>query len=388
MHVRRVLFVALATACLVESVFACSSMMLNGETNMYPDPRFDPGDSSTKGGSHDAFVVHGAAFPAIRLCFSGALDRVPLPDTELMPNANVVGVETGSYAKLPALEDVGTVYVLHERAVRALPGGSTVACRELLGDGTTSLVANIDYHVAGTLPASLGLLKSQVLVITGCGGKAFLDRIGAASASCGEGWDPTDGNLNAKLLDLPSLRASTTASAHTVQITHVSPAIDQALAGAGVRVTFGSIEPGSEGEDVLASDLRLFGASGPSTISIVPSDGRIYGTHGFHITTPSLDGGAGLDVRRSLAELQDVSAPREIPTSFYAESRNFALLLIGDPSAEKDADGGVMTSNRRRPQLLALPLSARGKSAEEGILPSDSGASVGNDASVSDGSGR
>jgi hypothetical protein len=367
MRIRRVVFGALATACLVESVFACGSMdavssSAPGRNPDDPPKHFDP---TSDGGAHHAFVVHAAAFPAIRLCFGGALDRVPLPDTELMPNANVVGVETGSYAKVPTLESLGRVYVLHERAVRAIPGGSTIPCRELLGDGTASLVPNIDYHVAGTLPASLGLQSSQALVITGCGGKAFLDRIGASTGSCGEGWNATDGNLSAKLLDLPEMSSSTSAPTHSVQIAHVSPAIDKAFSGAGVRVTFGKLKPSDESETVLAADLLLFKTSDPSTISIDPSDERIYGTHGFRVTTPSLDGGGALEFSRSLAEIQDVSAPREIPTRFYAESRNFTLLLIGDPSAANDQDGGFTTSERRRPQFLAIPLSGR----DSGAMP-------------------
>jgi hypothetical protein len=65
--------------------------------------------------------------------------------------------------------------------------------------------------------------------------------------------------------------------------------------------------------------------------------------------------GATTLLDESLARIQSLSSPRDVPPTYYAAASNYALLLLGDPNA-KLADGGADTDDRRRLHFLAVPV--------------------------------
>src|SRR5688572_20747864 len=61
-------------------------------------PPSDAGQGAPTGSG--VVVVHSAAFPSFRLCFSNHLGLRPQPDSTVMPEANLVGVEVGSAVRI------------------------------------------------------------------------------------------------------------------------------------------------------------------------------------------------------------------------------------------------------------------------------------------------
>jgi hypothetical protein len=67
------------------------------------------------------------------------------------------------------------------------------------------------------------------------------------------------------------------------------------------------------------------------------------------------DGGtATKQLDESLARIQKLSSPRDLPPTYYAAASNYALLLLGDPSATV-LDGGP-SDDRRGLHFLAVPV--------------------------------
>lgn len=310
-------------------------------------------------------VVHAAAFPSFRLCFESQPELVPQPDSKLMPAANVVGVEIGSVVRLGPLKAPGRIYVVNERAVRSTAGDPNgVPCGELITDVPTSvsLIENSDYFVASVkdkplgLDAPLGENRVQVLAITGCGNQAYIDRVGAKSESCGPDWNVTSGNLTANVIDLPATGQRATASSIPVQLVHLAPALQAQLGTATLDVTFGELASPGRLPTPVADGTPLLGSSEHVTLNIDQSDEKIYGTHGFRVEARELDAGAKFSFDHSLAAIQDLSSPSDVPTTYYRVASNYALLLLGDPSVPSTLDGGAPNPDRRRVQLLAVPV--------------------------------
>src|SRR5262245_40618969 len=100
----RVLF-PMGAGILLASV-ACSSMGTTADFSPggnSPDRKSDSGSgsvapSATNSGptATGVLLVHAAGFPSFRLCFEHFPDQAPQPDENVMPEANVVGVEVGS----------------------------------------------------------------------------------------------------------------------------------------------------------------------------------------------------------------------------------------------------------------------------------------------------
>src|SRR5262249_5199403 len=156
------------------------------------------------------------------------------PEENMMPQANVVGVEVGSLVRVDPMSAPGKVYVIAERYVRANPGESHPrTCGELVAEPGSpqwnidhSLVLNNNYHVATVVDQALGQSKVSVLAITGCGSQADLDLIGLSNTSCGADWNTTNGNLKAKVVDLPTSNNWATETTLPVQLFQMSQAID------------------------------------------------------------------------------------------------------------------------------------------------------------------
>ncbi len=362
-HAKHALWVAAAAAVFAVGT-ACS---MSSESTSLADGRNGPsapagegndppplGDSSAGAPTASGVVVvHAAAFPAFRLCFENSLDLVPQPDSKVMPQANVVGVEVGSVVRLDPLQAPGKIYVMNERAVRRVPG---VPCRELVGDGPTSFFRNNDYHEANSIDTPLGQGRVQVLALTGCGSQAFLTSVGATSSACGPTWDTTSGNLMLNVIDLPTSAQSATAATIPVQLVNLAPAVQAQLGTAKLEVTFGELANPGTLPTPVASGTALLDSSDQVTLNVDQTNEQIYGTHGFRIEAREGDGSTKFSFSQSLASVQDLSSPTDVPSSYYRVASNYALLLTGDPSVPATIDGGAANPDRRRVQLLAVPV--------------------------------
>ena len=362
-HAKHALWVA-AAATLFAVGTACS---MDGESAMLADgsrgPSGPPGegrDPPASGGdapgaptATGVVIVHSAAFPPFRLCFENSLDLVPQPDSKIMPQANVVGVEVGSVVRIDPLAAPGKVYVIHERAVRFQPN---VTCRELLGGGTAGLILNGAYHEANRIDTPLGQDRVQVLALTGCGGGPFIEAVGATSDSCGPDWDVTSGNLFANVIDLPTTPQGATETSIPVQLVNLAPAIQAQLGSATLEVTFGDLSTAGKLPTTVASRPPLLEPSQQVNLNVDQTDIQVYGTHGFRIEAVEDGGAPKFSFSQSLAAVQDLSSPTDIPTTYYRVASNYALLLTGDPSVPATLDDGAPNPDRRRVQLLAVPV--------------------------------
>src|SRR5689334_1523181 len=102
-----------------------------------------PSDSSDAGAAGKAATDVGPTATGVLLVHAA-----------IMPNANVVGVEIGSFVRLDPLKAPGKIWVISESRVRSTPGNTTeVSCRDRLAKAYSTpnaLVPNNDYHQAIT----------------------------------------------------------------------------------------------------------------------------------------------------------------------------------------------------------------------------------------------
>ena len=311
-------------------------------------------------------LVHAASFPSFRLCFGNHLDQQPQPDSKVMPEANVVGVELGSVVRIDPLEAPGTIYVIDEQKVRSSANDPTIpSCAELLGKPTRttrSLTFDNDYHVIQAVDQPLGQHGVDALVISGCGSQAFLNDLDgltgpgqfASSANCGADWNSTDGNLKATVIPLPTSRDGATVASIPVQIFHMSPSIEAFRGSAGtLTMKFGELDGGAPKPVTVGA---LFAPGTQTSLAVDQSDQSIYGRDGFTLT---ISGSSTFKTVQSLAAIQALSSPTDVPTTYYRAASNYALLLLGDPAHQPTyLDGGANpTYNPRRAvHLLAVPV--------------------------------
>lgn len=364
----------LGAAALLAVAAACSSSLeadsLGASSSGSPSSSGTSGDNPTPSGSSSSgafpgptatgvLLLHAAAFPPFRLCFENLPGMTPQPDSTVMPEANVVGVEIGSLVRIDPLEAPGKVYVIRESTVRSAPGDTTAkSCGELIGDpdsGTLGkLTLDIDYQVATEITEPLGKANPTVLAIAGCGSLALLNSLGLSKDGCGAGWTETSGNLQAKVVDLKPARP-TDADQLPVQLFLMSSQLD-ALGGSSgtLDVTFGDLGKDAGLLDQSVQVGQLFAGGPQTTLTLDQSgDATIYGTHGFRITS------GAFSVDQSLAAVQELSSPRELPTDYYRAASNYALLLLGDPTHTPTlTDGGANPSYnpRQAVHLLAVPV--------------------------------
>ena len=147
----------------------------------------------------------------------------------------------------------------------------------------------------------------------------------------------------------------------------MSSLLEQRPPGTELDVTFGALGDGSDPLDQqVATAPPLFEAGEPTTLGLDQTSTATFGSHGFRIALrhaedagePS-DGGALFFVDQSLAEVQELSFPQTVPTTYFRAASNYALLLLGDPRiARTYPDGGVNPGfdARRAVHLLAVPV--------------------------------
>lgn len=305
-------------------------------------------------------ILHAAAFPAFRLCFENYPDLPPQPDRTVMPQANVVGVEVGSVVRISPLEKApGKVYVINQRKVLAGPDDVAKPCGQTLRE----FIPDIEFHVAGQLDEPIGASRVTLLAITGCGSGAYINALGVPKEDCGPEWNETSGSLRARTLTLLPTSVATETSL-PVQVVHMAPLLEaKRQPGEAIEVSFGALDagPGALAQNVVTTP-PLFDASPPVTLKLDQTKETTYGTHGFRIAVQSngADASAAFSVEQSLADIQDLSFSQTVPTSYYMEASNYALILLGDPRVQPTyPDGGPNPDYARRSvHLLAVPVKA------------------------------
>jgi hypothetical protein len=369
-----------AGAVLLAAGAACSSMgSLDGAATHAPgenpgtssggapssEGRGDLGDAPGAPTASGVVIVHAAAFPAFRLCFENMPELRPQPDSKIMPEANVVGVEVGSVVRIDPMKAPGTIYVMNERDVRL----NDFTCGELLEDPSKKLILDSNYHVANVIDEPLGQGQVHVLAITGCGAKASLNYLKTTEADCDKGaskkWDATSGNLEARVIPLAPSRVGASMSTLPVQLIHLAPKLDAMVGTGALEVTFGDLREQGALPQQVATELPLLGTGSPVMLDVDQSDLSVYGTHGFRIAVRD-QGVTKFEIDQSLAAIQDLSSPRDTPDSYYRTPSNYALLLLGDPTAPAALDGGAPVASRRQVQLLAIPVLDPSQVPQEG----------------------
>ena len=319
-------------------------------------------------------LVHAAAFPAFRLCFELLPDLQPQPDSKVMPDANVVGVEVGSVVRIDPLDTPGAVYVIDQHLVQTTPGTTGKTCGELIcgpNGGASCLRKDRDYSLAGRIDQPIGKSAVEVMAITGCGNMYFLGDVGASQSDCPAPYDASVGNLAINRLTLPPL-APATKSSIPVQLVHMSYLLDKAAKAAGdLDVKFGTLATGPAIS--IAHDPTLYQGGNTTTLAVDQTNDATYAQQGFRVAIKPPDGGAPtFSTDLSLADVQALSSPRDIPSSYYTVASNYALILLGDPRL---APSDPNYDPRRGVHLLAVPV------LDPTQLDAGSGAEGGGDAS-------
>lgn len=364
---------------------ACASM--DGSAFESGDPSTQDGGGGSMSPGSDAgaaiqasgvILAHAAAYPQFRLCFENLPSLKPQPDSRLMPNANVVGVEVGSVVRLDPLPAApGKVYVIDRRTI-----DDERSCGSLIGNGTgagTELRPNLDYVVADAIAIPLGVAKVDILAITGCGPSPYLLNLGIDSSECGPEWQDggaASGALRARVVTV-SAATRPGPSALPVQLLHLSSDAER-LRGTGDRldVTFRALD-GDGGAQAVASSPKLFEQSQPVSLDITHADDTFYASHGFQIDIGDDAGAPAFRITQSLASVQDLSDSRSIPSTYFESASNYALLLLGDPRNPRGMlDSGV--DRRRALHLVAIPV-------REPDAGADASTEAGPDSSTDDG---
>jgi hypothetical protein len=389
-RVRKVRLVALtAVLAWAAAMVACGSQELAAASFGGPDSgRGDAGsaDGSAFGDAgaspppfeSGVFFVHAAAFPAFRVCFSGSPDELPMPSRDVMPEANVAGVDVGSIVRLdPIGGPLGHALLFEESALRVFYPTATGAgptCAELLGASNPPPsidLGELDVDVRSGV---------HVLALTGC--RSASDDPVASKARCGASWDAAKGNLAFVHTEIPVQGGRGDDQHLPVQVLQLSSALEGLAGDRAIGVAFGELTPdGGPAAEPFVDDVP-FGSPAPSAPAVLPFDGldtAAYASRGFLLTlgAPGSAGGGGGDaaapdagarelvLAQSLADVQRLSDPSFIPSAWYAAGSSYVLLLVGDP-APALADGGPDTDSRRALHFLSVPLADL--TAEAGAL--------------------
>jgi len=317
-------------------------------------------------------LVHAASFPAFRICFGGALSARPLPDTDLMPDSNVVGIDIGTAVRLPPYKGMlGRAFVFPELAIRSLYpafGGAGIGptCEQLL------LSNKSDVTEVGTLTEDLGR-GVHALVLHGCR-TAALDKQ-ASVARCGDTWTAAAGNLTLDVLSLTAYQRPPSLKGLPVQLLQLSPAFARVTAGRSVGVAFGALDrEGGAAPAPFIEGAVPFGTpvpNPPAVIAYDPAELAAYATSGVFVSVGGLldggsaDAGRELVLKQSLADIQLRSASRSLPSDWFAVASSYVIVSVGDPDPVTE-DGGPDADPRRALHVLAIPLAAGAPAADAG----------------------
>lgn len=355
--------------------FAVACGMASSDSALGPRSANDPGDgtSGSDGGGftpgaadpnagavpvdNAVILVHAAKSQAFRLCFRNEVDRRPQPDSDVMPAANVVGVDVGGTIRLgPLRGKPGEVFLFDEPLIRALypqfgGAGQGPTCESLLS--ASNPLSKIAVSL-GTIDKDLSS-GVHLLVVRGCPGNGPLRNY--STAECGGTWTAAAGNLGITEIEL---RGAAPPSAGTLaaQVVNLSQPLESAKGGSDLVVSFGELKAAGASLVTVASNPKLFTTDplpSPTRLDYAAADPTIYASTGFRVALVPQSGTAAVVLDQTLEAVQAISAPRELPTTYFGVASNYALLLLGDP-APKLFDGGADTDERRALHLVAIPV--------------------------------
>lgn len=304
-------------------------------------------------------LVHAAKAQSFRLCFENETDRRPQPDSDVMPEANVVGVEVGAAVRLGPLRGApGMVYLFEEPLIRAFypafgGAGQGPTCKNLLESPTLQGLAQPIGAITTNLSQGVHLV-----VVRGCPGDSLVAK--HTVAECGASWTSAAGNLSVTDITLSGAQRPSPGTL-PAQVVNLSQPLEGSRGARPVVVSFGDLLTPGASETQLATNPPVFGNAQPfqpAALNYDSANTAIYESVGFRVSLEAASGGdAGATtlLDESLARIQKLSSPRDVPPTYYAAASNYALLLLGDPNA-KLADGGADTDDRRNLHFLAVPV--------------------------------
>lgn len=382
------------------ALYACGSAGLSGFGDSTGNGGFDPsasgsadaGGASVTGPNAGAdlvpvdnavILVHAAKSQSFRLCFENEADRRPQPDSEVMPQANVVGVEVGAAVRLGPLRGApGMVYLFEEPLIRAFypafgGAGQGPTCKNLLENSNLQKLA----QPLGTISTDLAH-GVHLVVVRGCPSDSPLQK--HTAAECGDGWTAATGNLSVTDITLSGAKRPSPGIL-PAQVVNLSQPLEGSRGARPLLIGFGDLMTPGASQAAVALNPRVFGSAQPpepAALTYDSTDTAIYASVGFRVSLEPLngagpDGGTTTLLDESLARIQKLSSPRDLPTTYYAAASNYALLLLGDPNA-KLGDGGPDMDDRRNLHFLAVPVI-------EPKSDSDSGAGTGTGTGTSGG---
>jgi hypothetical protein len=350
--------------------FACGSM---GASSLAGDgtETQNPGTGDAAGGRDPAaaapptgpvdnavILVHAAKAQAFRLCFENELDRRPQPDSQVMPEANVVGVEVGSTVRLgPLSGPPGEVFLFDEPSIRAFypqfgGAGTGPTCGNLLSPSNPLSKSAVSLGKINT-NLSTGV---HLLVVRGCPANGLLPPF-FSLGECGAGWTETQSNLSVTEIELRGAERPLPGTL-PAQVVNLSQPLEGARAGRKVVISFGELTNPSATLVEVTSNPTLFGSAAPAEPAQLPyasDNAAIFGSTGFRVSLVPGAGAATVVLDQTLEHVQEQSSPRDVPPAYYSTASNYALLLLGDPDP-KLKDGGADTDIRRGLHLIAVPV--------------------------------
>lgn len=311
----------------------------------------------------------------IRLCVAAGgggptrwITNYAIPDdvNAPMPQSNYPGIPRGGGVVLPAIRELGrgSVTVFAVRAsmiIHDVPGSANARqCGDLICATSAAgcLNANAEYFQlpdVGPVPLADG---SYLLAVTGCIPSLF-DPAGSV-ARCGPQYTPAGGNLGVTTAKLDT-------SAHAdpnqmgAQVAQLAPGIDDAFlpdggSDAGVTVGYGPLGVDDAGAP-LASSLRYLGVS--ALVSREVPSAMTEGLFASVGVTVSVDGRATPALALTLAGIQKLSDPTELPDQFFKGQTSYLFAIVGDPTAPQQLtapDGGLNASyDGHGLHVIALP---------------------------------
>jgi hypothetical protein len=279
-----------------------------------------------------------------------------------MPEANVVGVEVGAAVRLGPLQGPpGMVYLFDEPLIRAFypafgGAGQGPTCENLLSDPELSRIAQPLGPITTDLSHGVHLV-----VVRGCPPDAPL--LKHSVAECGDAWTSAAGNLSVSEITLSGAQRPSPGTL-PAQVVDLSQPLEGARGTRPVVVSFGDLVTPGATVTAVATNPKVFGTAEPPQpvpLDYNSGDDAVYASFGFRVslapdTAQPGDAGAPTTLLdESLARIQSLSSPRDVPPTYFAAASNYALLLLGDPNA-KLADGGADSDDRRNLHFLAVPV--------------------------------
>lgn len=357
----------LAIGALGVLTIACgmSSESTSGYGDNSPSSRNDAGSSSGTGGnladsgsapeaiSPDGIIlVHAGASPSFRLCFSGNPEMLPQPDATVMPAANVVGVEVGSAVRIAPLKNPpGKVTMYSVSLIKGLyANGNKPTCADL----ATQLGSDIGLNL-GEIKAQEDLSRGlHILAVTGCPqNNGTIDR---TAAQCGPDFTGTKSNYAIRHIEIPPDIGSKTFAARVMNLSRPAESargngtLDVAFSAPGDDAGVDAGDGGSGDTKVATGVAYLEPPKSAVPLKVTSANEAYYASAKFKVTT-----GNTTLLDQSLADVQKLSQPDEVPSTYFAHASSYLMMLVGDP-APKLANGDADPDPLRNLHFLAIPV--------------------------------